>query len=57
MRRDYPSEVMEIVHYCTKSDGVSRKLVPGKYVSITEFVSDDIDDIRYPRYRMSLCLV
>ena len=36
VRRDYPSEVMEIVSYCTKSGRMSRKLVSGKYVSITK---------------------
>ena len=34
VRRDYPSEVMEIVSYCAKSGRMSRTLVTGKYLSI-----------------------
>ena len=30
------SEVMEIVSYCTKNGRMSRKLVPGKHLSITK---------------------
>ena len=36
VRRDYPSEVMEIVTYCAKRGRMSRKLVSGKYLSITK---------------------
>ena len=36
VRRDYPSEVMKIVSYCTKSGRMSWKLVSGRYLSITK---------------------
>ena len=52
MRRDYPSEVIEIVPHCTKSGGMSRKLVSRKYLSITK--SADIDDIDDPRYHTAV---
>ena len=32
VRRNYPSEVMEIVSYCTKNGRMSRKVVSGKYL-------------------------
>ena len=47
VRRDYPSEVMEIVSYCNKGGRTSRKLVSGKYLSIDQIMSDDIDDIQF----------
>ena len=36
VRRDYPSEVMDIVSYCTKNGRMSRKLASGKNLSITK---------------------
>ena len=52
--KDYPSEVMEIVYYCTKSGRMSRKLVSGKYLAFHhQVMSDDIDDIQDSRYHMS----
>ena len=36
VRRDYPSEVMEIASYCTNSGRMSRKLVSGNHLSITK---------------------
>ena len=36
VRRDYLSEVIEIVSCCVKSGRMSRKLVSGKHLSITK---------------------
>ena len=36
VRRDYPSEAMEIVSYCTKSGRMSREFVSGKYLSVAK---------------------
>ena len=51
VRGDYPSEVVEMVSYCTKSSRMSRKLVSGNTVPFHhQVMSDDIDDIQHPRY-------
>ena len=44
MRRDYPSEVMEIASFCTNGGRVSRNLVSRKHLSITKYMSHDICD-------------
>ena len=53
LRRDYPSEAMEIVSYCTKSGRVSRKLGIEEIPFHNQVTSGDIDDIQDHRCRMS----
>ena len=53
VRRDYPSEAMEIVSYCTKSGRVSRKLGIEEIPFHNQVTSGDIDDIQDHRCRMS----
>ena len=53
MRRDYPSEAMEIVSSCTKSGRMYRKLGIGEMRYHHQVNSGDFDDIQYHRYRMS----
>ena len=53
MRRDYPSEAMEIVSNCTKSGRMSRKSGIGQIPFHHQVLSGDIDDIQHYRYRMS----
>ena len=48
VRRDYPSEVMDIVSYCTKSGRMSQVGV-GEMPYHHQVMSDDIDDIQNPR--------
>ena len=53
VRRDYPSEAMEIVCHCTKSGRMSRKLGIGVIPFYHGVMSGDIDDIQDYRYRMN----
>ena len=48
VRRDYPSEAMGIVSYCTKSGRMSRKLGIGEIPFHHQAMSGDIDDIQDP---------
>ena len=53
MRIDYPSEAMEIVSPCTKSNRISRKLGIGEIPFHHQAMSGDIDRIQDHRYRMN----
>ena len=55
VRREYPSEAVEIVSFCTKSGRMSRKLGIGEIPFHHQVMSinSGIDDIQDPRYRVS----